>query len=36
MPKLNNFQTLERLQARLADLGNGVEVEIRDIKVLLS
>jgi len=36
MPKLDHFQTLERLQARLADLENGVEVEARDIKVLLT
>ena len=36
MPKLDHFQTLQRLQARLADLENGFEVEARDIKVLLT
>lgn len=36
MPKLNYFQITERLEARLADLENGVEIEARDIKVLLT
>ena len=36
MPKLNHFQITARLEARLAELENGVEIEARDIKVLLT
>ena len=36
MPKLNHFQTKARLEARLAELESGVEIEARDIKVLLT
>ena len=36
MPKLNHFQITSRLEARLAELENGVEIEARDIKVLLT
>jgi len=36
MSKLDYCQTLEHLQARLADLENGVEVEARDIKVIVT
>ena len=36
MPKLNHFQITARLEARLAELESGVEIEARDIKVLLT
>ena len=36
MPKLNHFQIKARLEARLAELESGVEIEARDIKVLLT
>ena len=36
MPKLNHFQIAARLEARLAELESGVEIEARDIKVLLT
>jgi len=36
MPKLNHFQITSRLEARLAELESGVEIEARDIKALLT
>ena len=36
MPKLKHFQITARLEARLAELESGVEIEARDIKVLLT
>jgi len=36
MPKLNHFQVTSRLEARLAELESGVEIEARDIKALLT
>jgi hypothetical protein len=36
VPKLNHFQITSRLEARLAELESGVEIEARDIKALLT